>query len=1165
MLNLDRPDRSQRENNLANTSAPTYSAGAQKAAAGTPACASGGCPACVKTGLPVLLVRPGLADRKYAKDKQDAARPLLDMHTAEVALGYSSYAMRTLRAGFVVVYYETPHTPQLKADKGWQIFRVSDGGYLSPFPLEAVPYASSASGDDGFVCQRSDAYANAMLLVIPEAKEAGTVWVGYSDHPWSKPVRELYASTLDLRRRRMTSINASKGTAKRSMPLTMGAILTLIADYDEKMKPADLLDTPFPALSLQKEVVGKAGVRPETALQVIQAAQRLVDASQGRYTMDHVHMVSVPDAIGVTSESAYMRLTQCSSANLWLGKKQDGQWRLQTAMTIDGLLKEIEQRGNNAKQKMASFSKFRGQPITRPEFDEQQQSGILPPEASFVGDVEADGYGGVNTDTFNGTVRLPSDRQIDKETAGLKTSVLKKLISKGKYPFRDFLQEFDRLSKSDRDLLSRIEPDHGMWLRSDARKLVTEHDFGPNERIDGLHYAHAVAQITLGGHMSATGLEWYKPFIGGNPQDSEALLTRALLGNQVAFFDAFKPTKIHKEAKNIFKLFEETRDAFKAFEAGEVVRPPLASQQLLKNYPFYDKALGSIPGLKNLATVLVQPLILVAGGISMVSVGDDPWSKKARETLTKIMVGITAVTGPESAMARVVTMTLSEAVQYWESMRGELARRMAQGAGTITGATGKAGTAAVGKLRNVVLAGGMSLAMAGHYRSVNGLIDVWIFTTDSAEDLAKKAASVGRSTGEVVVDAGRSVANKVASAGRAAGTAAEPAARTVARAAGWTGEQLVDLARGSAKVMSGGAASFSAAGALLHGFSITKAIKTLEHGSQDQRTAAWFGIAGSGLGAAGALFEVAEQIAKERKASASRLTMLKLTASRLSAAGLFIDASLAALNAHKRAKVGDDDSANAHRVSAVLFGFAGLAGWMAASQISAGAAAASAGTASAASAGLLGLSWTGWGLILIGLAIGVGYIATLLQDTPTEEWTAKTIWGSADADAKWGSMAMEQQELNKLLMGIRVEFDYSTGVQDALAGAGMNMARANAGLGGMFMKDPFENHSGHVKSVDLRLWMPEVLRNNLEWSIGITLEGRDHMFTLVYSLGRGVAPPAALSLPGLGIPKREDDNDFTHIKITTDARLFPAAKAQVQVLADAVSGDYVVDQTLSSQ
>ncbi|WP_353849522.1 hypothetical protein [Xanthomonas oryzae] len=39
------------------------------------------------------------------------------------------------------------------------------------------------------------------------------------------------------------------------------------------------------------------------------------------------------------------------------------------------------------------------------------------------------------------------------------------------------------------------------------------------------------------------------------------------------------------------------------------------------------------------------------------------------------------------------------------------------------------------------------------------------------------------------------------------------------------------------------------------------------------------------------------------------------------------------------------------------------------------------------------MSWTGWGLVLIGLGLMTGYVAMRLQDTPTEEWAAKSIWG----------------------------------------------------------------------------------------------------------------------------------------------------------------------------
>ncbi|MGT2434443.1 toxin VasX [Cupriavidus basilensis] len=74
-------------------------------------------PSCIKSGLPILLVRPGLAEKSYAASKHDAIAKL-QPGVADPALSYSGYVMRTLRAGYVYAYYEKPHTPEIKAQKG---------------------------------------------------------------------------------------------------------------------------------------------------------------------------------------------------------------------------------------------------------------------------------------------------------------------------------------------------------------------------------------------------------------------------------------------------------------------------------------------------------------------------------------------------------------------------------------------------------------------------------------------------------------------------------------------------------------------------------------------------------------------------------------------------------------------------------------------------------------------------------------------------------------------------------------------------------------------------------------------------------------------------------------------------------------------------------------
>ncbi|MGS0642738.1 hypothetical protein ACQEPT_016035 [Xanthomonas oryzae pv. oryzicola] len=116
--------------------------------------------------------------------------------------------------------------------------------------------------------------------------------------------------------------------------------------------------------------------------------------------------------------------------------------------------------------------------------------------------------------------------------------------------------------------------------------------------------------------------------------------------------------------------------------------------------------------------------------------------------------------------------------------------------------------------------------------------------------------------------------------------------------------------------------------------------------------------------------------------------------------------------------------------------------------------------------------------MLIGLGLMAGYVAMRLQDTPTEEWTAKSIWGVADADVKWGSPQREQEELNKLLMGIRVEFEYGTEWVKSL-GASAAAADTPSMVG--------EDARLWSKTVTTRLWMPQDLRAHLSYMLAVVL------------------------------------------------------------------------------
>ncbi|WP_244952513.1 T6SS effector BTH_I2691 family protein [Xanthomonas maliensis] len=1073
-----------------------YSSNAQKAAAATPDGQGTGCPACVKAGLPFLLVRPGLADAVYGEAKQQKCAALLDKDVAGPKLEFGRYVMRTLRAGYVMVYYATPHTAALKQTRGWQAFQVSDGGYLSPYPLPLIESAG-AKAETGFTCQRTVAYASAMLLVIPEPKSAGQIWVGYSDHPWSAPVRDFYAANTSQRNARMTLIDVPKVECARSLQLTENTIANVVADYDGAPPDNHLLQTPYPPLVLARDKPGNGSIRPESAADLMQEAQRLVKASNGQFTVEQLKIVSVPDAVGMTAETASARLTQCNSAKAWLYDKekqsQNHPWRLQSALTIEGLLKEIDAQNAAKKQQIATLKQngVGGKQVSRVEFDRMMAAKELPAGTFFQPGGKIDARGEYMPDFSNGTIVLQNSRGLDKDTAELKQQVLDKLKSKnGDYPFRTFLKGYNALLQADAKKLARVELDHKAWIQSAARKLVTDNDCSGQVRMDGLHFASIVADITNGGAMTDNGLEWYGDFIKDDPELKEALLTRALLGNQDAFHKAFKETKIHKEAKNLFKLFEDTSKAAE----GQMK----ADQRLIKAFPFYDKTVSSLPTLKTLAAAIGHPLIVVAGGVALSMEKKKAWSTAAGAAFERLMAGLVEAAGPGKEAIR-MDLRFGQAAQFWQ-LAGE---RLRQSSAETASQAASAVPRQSGKVKSLMLAGSLAMAINTPDALSKQVVRVWAF----GEKMGEK---VGKGT-------------------------------TLA------GNELKLWGDSTAKALREGSAAFSAAGGVLQAYSIAKAMHTLTFGTEKEREIAYASLLGAGMGLVAASLEVGEAIykhldkAKGIDAAVGRARVLKWTAGRLSAAGLLIDVCLSIFSALSRIKTSDRDAALSYGIQGAFFLGAMYASWMGAKTtfIASGAAAADAAAASAgaASAGMLGLSWTGWGLILIGLGLLAGYVAMRLQDTPTEEWAAKSIWGIADADVKWGSPQREQEELNKLLMGIRVEFECGT---EWLKSLGASAAAADALA--------FGNDDDRIwsKSVITRLWMPQELRTHLSYMLAVVLADNRGISSTVYTYSNGQGAMQA-KLPGVDQARLQSEADVVVIQIGVDGALYRSAQLEVTI------------------
>ncbi|UNE64555.1 hypothetical protein MML47_11010 [Xanthomonas oryzae] len=783
---------------------------------------------------------------------------------------------------------------------------------------------------------------------------------------------------------------------------------------------------------------------------------------------------------------------------------------MQTALSIEGLLKEIDERNNAAKQNLQELQQrgMGGKKVTRAEFDRMIKNKELPPGTYFQESGRVTESGEYIPDFSKGTIVLQNGHGLDQDTAKLKQQVLDKLKSKeGAYPFRDFLQRYTAMVEADLKKLAQVELDHQVWIQSAARKLVTDNDCSRQIRMDGLHFASLVADITNGGAMTDKGLEWYSAFLSDDPEQKEALLTRALLGNQDAFHKAFKATKLHKEAKNLFKLFEDTSKA----ADGQLQ----ADQRLLKAFPFYDKTVASLPTLKTMAAAAGHPLIAVAGGVALSMEKKKAWSAAAGAAFERLMAGLLEAAGP-GKQASQMELRFGQAVQFWQMAGERLRQSSAEAASQATGSLPRQ----AGKVKSLVLAGSLAMAIKTPDALAEQVVKVWRFGED-----------VGQQTGKV---------------------------------AALAGDELKLWGDATAKALREGSAAFTAASGVLQAYAIAKAFHTLTFGSDKERQVASVGLLGAGMGLAAVTLELGEALykqvdkAKGIDAAVGRARVLKWTAGRISAAGLILDVGLSAANVVSRIKNDDKDAALFYIAQGIFFSGAAYASWMGAEATFAasglvGAQAATA-SASAASAGMLGLSWTGWGLILIGLGLLAGYVAMRLQDTPTEEWAAKSIWGVADADVKWGSPQREQEELNKMLMGIRVEFEYSADWIQS-----MGASEEAAYTPGVVGEDAPRILS---KTVTTRLWMPQELRAHLSYMLAVVLADLKGVSTTVYAYSNGQGKTLA-RLAHVDEARLQSEADVVVIEIGVDGLIYRSAQLEVTIGESSGERQVLVQQLLN--
>ncbi len=156
------------------------------------------CEQCKSIGLPLLLTRYAVVP---ATVKQNLPGWVSGARVTDVALGGDyKYALRTLRAGYVYLFYG-------KGPRGsnyWECYSVGADGsmILQPSTAMAQPQPTPV-----LLCTRNGhTNQNVYFIVIKEPHKCGPVWIAFSEHKWSEETLARYAADKAQRDKRMQTI-----------------------------------------------------------------------------------------------------------------------------------------------------------------------------------------------------------------------------------------------------------------------------------------------------------------------------------------------------------------------------------------------------------------------------------------------------------------------------------------------------------------------------------------------------------------------------------------------------------------------------------------------------------------------------------------------------------------------------------------------------------------------------------------------------------------------------------------------------------------------------------------------------------------------------------------------------------------------------------------------
>lgn len=311
------------------------------------------CEGCKASGMAILPVRYAVVPKTVspALPGWAGADRIKDVPTGSEF----HYALRTLRAGFVYLFY----SKNAFGANQWEVYAVTLDGRLikQPTPAMAKPVPEMKCNSDG----HSDTRLHHLIIQRPD--KCGPTWIAFSEHAWSEETIKSYTDNSKLRNARMQTIHpAAMATGSKHSHGAVADVAALegVLEYasalDTSKLPHDsatgLLskeDGSYEAARLSKVSTRTPWhLRQGQAEQDVRAMQARCKKAEGGSNTPHV--LALWDAIGITHELNGYR----NDAAGWLKKYGDErELQIGALSAIEGVKKALEKKVNDGWDQVA--------------------------------------------------------------------------------------------------------------------------------------------------------------------------------------------------------------------------------------------------------------------------------------------------------------------------------------------------------------------------------------------------------------------------------------------------------------------------------------------------------------------------------------------------------------------------------------------------------------------------------------------------------------------------------------------------------------------------------------------------------------------------------------------------------------------------------------------